>query len=124
MGKHCLYRHYNQAGDLLYVGISTNHRRRSQQHQCGSEWYADVSKITIEWFDDKHSARQAEADAIFNEQPIYNKAHKYGSNSKACVVSMNESQSRLLNEAASRTGLDLEQYLRFCALRAAANWPD
>ena len=124
MGKHCLYRHYNDAGDLLYVGVSISCHRRSQQHKRNSEWYADVSKITLEWFDDKQSACKAEAEAIFNEQPLHNKAHKYGPNSKSCVISMNESQSRLLNEAASRTGLDLEQYLRFCALKAAESWPD
>jgi len=124
MGEHCLYRHYNDAGDLLYVGVSNNPYRRSQQHKRKSKWYTNVSKITLEWFDDRELACKAEAVAIFKEQPINNKAHKYGPGKKACIVSMSESQSRLLSEAARITGLDLGQYLRFCALRAAENWPD
>jgi predicted GIY-YIG superfamily endonuclease len=67
-----LYRHFNDANELLYVGISAKLPSRLRQHQKNSKWFFDVKLVTIEWFDDRHSAKLAEGKAIRTEQPKFN----------------------------------------------------
>ena len=70
--KVALYRHFNRADELLYVGISSKLPERMRQHQRGSKWFFDVKVVTVEWFDDRHSAQLAEGKAIRLEQPKFN----------------------------------------------------
>lgn len=70
-----LYRHWNEAGRLLYVGISSNHFRRVGEHEALSHWFGEVSNITIEHFADRDEAVEAERSAILAERPIFNIAH-------------------------------------------------
>lgn len=67
-----LYRHFDCAGKLLYVGISADVAARFRQHKTNSNWFLDVSLVTIEWFDDRHSAKLAEGKAIRSELPKCN----------------------------------------------------
>lgn len=67
-----LYRHFNATGDLLYVGISINAFERYKQHASEKEWFDDVSNMTIERFDTRQCALEAEMSAIKNENPKYN----------------------------------------------------
>lgn len=66
-----LYRHFNAAGELLYVGISINAARRSKEHNKSS-WFGEVSRIEIEWFETRESALKAEISMIRTEKPKYN----------------------------------------------------
>jgi predicted GIY-YIG superfamily endonuclease len=70
--KTSLYRHFNKSGDLLYVGITAKLPTRLTAHQYRSEWFFDVEYVTIEWFDDKASAKIAEGRAIRKEKPKFN----------------------------------------------------
>jgi predicted GIY-YIG superfamily endonuclease len=70
--KVALYRHFNRANELLYVGISSKLPERMRQHQRGSKWFFDVKLVTVEWFDDRQSAKLAEGKAIRTEQPKFN----------------------------------------------------
>lgn len=67
-----LYRHFDKAGALLYVGISAHPLKRQCQHQYAS-WFADISTITLEHFGNRAEAEAAERDVIRNEAPIHNK---------------------------------------------------
>ena len=67
-----LYRHFDCAGELLYVGISADVAARFRQHKSSSSWFLDVSLVTIEWFDDRQSAKLAEGKAIRSELPKRN----------------------------------------------------
>ena len=67
-----LYRHFNDDNELLYVGISSRLPSRLRQHQRTSRWFFDVKLVTIEWFDDRHSAKLAEGKAIRFEHPKFN----------------------------------------------------
>jgi prevent-host-death family protein len=72
---HCrtaLYRLYDEAGVLLYIGISHQPDVRFEQHSKVKEWWPQVARREVQWFDDRPSAAVAEADAIRSEDPEYN----------------------------------------------------
>jgi len=73
--NNCLYRAYDDTGVLLYVGISYSIAGRTVQHESGSKWHELAVKITIERFNNRALAIEAEKQAIIKERPIYNKAN-------------------------------------------------
>lgn len=70
----CLYRHFDAAGRLLYVGISICLAQRTSSHRLRAEWFRDVRNITVEWFASREIAEAAELSAIRSEHPIHNVA--------------------------------------------------
>jgi hypothetical protein len=70
--KTSLYRHFNASGDLLYIGISACQISRLVYHKYTSQWYWDVTRIEIEYFDTRQAAEDAERAAIRKEKPRYN----------------------------------------------------
>jgi predicted GIY-YIG superfamily endonuclease len=75
-----VYRHYNAAGDLLYIGSSYDPAKRIGGHRCDprSWWSREIDTIKVQWFDTIREARNAEKRAIEAEQPPYNKLHNPG----------------------------------------------
>lgn len=71
-GATTLYRHYDAAGTLLYVGIAGDFEERSYWHSRNSKWYVDVCSSTIEWFNTRAEALRAESRAIKSEEPVFN----------------------------------------------------
>lgn len=69
-----LYRHFDSAGRLLYVGVSLMALYRTIQHRKGAPWFADVATITIKQFPTRKAALAAEQRAIRNERPLHNQA--------------------------------------------------
>lgn len=69
-----LYRLFNVAGALLYVGISDAPKRRFQEHAESKSWWYLVSRWTVTWHPDRATAIAAEATAIVAEGPAYNVA--------------------------------------------------
>lgn len=67
-----LYRQFNDAGILLYVGISINAFDRFRQHAKDKVWIDEVGSMTIERFSSRALALAAEAKAIVDERPKYN----------------------------------------------------
>lgn len=74
--KTALYRHFDQSGTLLYVGISLSAASRLSQHMRGSDWRDVIANVQIEQFSDRQQALDAEKAAIITEGPLWNKAHK------------------------------------------------
>jgi predicted GIY-YIG superfamily endonuclease len=70
-----LYRFYSADQTLLYVGISNNPMRRETSHHSRAEWIhlADLTRTTVEWYDDREAALDAEGMAIREENPLYNR---------------------------------------------------
>ena len=68
-----LYRAFDSAGRLLYVGISHDALLRIGQH-CGRTWARHAASITFERFDSRAEAAAAELAAIRNEDPVFNMA--------------------------------------------------
>lgn len=69
---HYLYRHFNAAGALLYVGITRNVRLRNNAHNHASLWWSEVSSTTVEELPTRNDALLAEEIAIKAERPIHN----------------------------------------------------
>jgi excinuclease UvrABC nuclease subunit len=77
--KTALYRHYNDTGELLYVGIAIYFNHRLSQHKK-SRWFEEINMVWVEWFDSKHDAALAELKAIQTENPKFNINHKKPTN--------------------------------------------
>jgi predicted GIY-YIG superfamily endonuclease len=62
--KTSLYRLFNEADELLYVGISHDPDNRWSQHQSLTPWIREVATRTIEWHGSRDDALAAEARTI------------------------------------------------------------
>jgi hypothetical protein len=67
-----LYRHFDEAGLLLYVGISGRPKTRLSEHRRDAPWFWSIATIKMEVFPDRASALQAEREAVQNEKPLFN----------------------------------------------------
>lgn len=67
-----LYRHFDAADRLLYVGISLSTVARLSQHMLGSPWAGEIARITVERFATREEAALAELRAIVEERPLHN----------------------------------------------------
>lgn len=72
---HVLYRFFNTAGVLLYVGITNSVWRRIASHEAVQPWWAEVASATMEHHPDRKSLTHAERAAIKSEHPLYNVRH-------------------------------------------------
>ena len=70
-----LYRWYDDADLLLYVGISGNLGSRTKGHVKGSSWMEFVARSTVERHPRRSVALGAEEAAIKAEHPIFNFQH-------------------------------------------------
>lgn len=70
-----LYRHFDDGGHLLYVGITKNMKQRTSAHKSGSKWFSLVVKTTTEKFENHGMAVMMERAAIFKESPKFNVKH-------------------------------------------------
>lgn len=70
--KFYVYRHFDAAGTLLYVGQSLCAATRTQQHRWKSHWFDDVVRIELERHETLKEALIAERVAIDRERPAHN----------------------------------------------------
>jgi predicted GIY-YIG superfamily endonuclease len=77
-GRTALYRLYDAAGQLLYVGISIDPPKRVNVHrwEVGKKWRHDIAHYTEQWFDTRVSAEAAEVATIRTELPLHNRRHR------------------------------------------------
>jgi hypothetical protein len=74
VGNYALYRHFDAAGKLIYVGKTNNYARRSDEHK-DKEWWKDVASSQVEWFPSEKAVLAAEKAAILAEHPRENWIH-------------------------------------------------
>jgi predicted GIY-YIG superfamily endonuclease len=70
-----LYRLYDRAGVLLYVGISNDVHGRIRTHRMEKTWGPLIADSRIEFYATRVSALDAEATAIRRERPRFNVIH-------------------------------------------------
>lgn len=75
MSRTALYRLFDTAGQLLYVGIATSPRTRRYAHREEKRWWPQVAREEVEWFPSRTAAKSAEKIAIKAEDPLYNVTH-------------------------------------------------
>ena len=69
-----LYRLFNEAGELLYIGITVNPEVRWASHRCAQSWWNEVARKDLQWLTNRAEALAAEAAAIPVERPRYNRS--------------------------------------------------
>jgi hypothetical protein len=71
-----IYRCFNAAGELLYIGCTIRYNARIKSHAATTPWWSEVADVTREVFGNELEARKAERLAIRNEAPKYNRVHR------------------------------------------------
>jgi predicted GIY-YIG superfamily endonuclease len=72
-----LYRVFDAADSLMYVGISSRRNlRRLAEHEHGKPWWTEARRVSLQHFPTREDAAEAERDAIRDERPKYNIAGK------------------------------------------------
>lgn len=72
---HVLYRMFDAAGQLLYVGLTNNPKGRFGNHRDTKDWWDQVSTIKVESFSSREELIAAERTAIGAEKPLHNRIH-------------------------------------------------
>lgn len=67
-----LYRFFDEAGTLLYVGITNDTETRWAVHAREKAWWPDVHRKAVDWKETRAEAEAAEAEAIGSEAPRWN----------------------------------------------------
>lgn len=73
-----LYRLYDKAERLLYVGMSADPVGRIEVHMKTQPWALEVAEARFEWHGTRWHAETAEIIAIKGERPAYNYQHAQG----------------------------------------------
>lgn len=73
LGQAAVYRLYDGADQLLYIGLGSVPEARWRAHSREKTWWPDVVRKTVEWHGSFPEAARAEQDAIRAEQPRHNK---------------------------------------------------
>lgn len=83
-GTHVVYRCYDSADRLLYIGCTQDFVARMQVHECSPhnpasfELMRRLDRVECEEYPDRATARQAEREAIMAEAPMLNIHHNLG----------------------------------------------
>jgi predicted GIY-YIG superfamily endonuclease len=72
---HVLYRMYDAARRLLYVGITMNVPARMADHRGEKPWWSEISTIELQHFTTRKEVELAEKKAIRTERPAFNVMH-------------------------------------------------
>ena len=73
-GACAVYRFSDSNGDFLYVGSTKDPQKRIATHSHSSKWFGMAAKVSVSWHKSKEDALDAEAKAIFECKPTFNKS--------------------------------------------------
>lgn len=123
MASHVVYRLYDHAGQLLYIGSTGDLDKRLRDHRCKQPWAGAIARVASEPHPDRASARAAETAAIGIERPLHNvtshpdhlrpeqgtfpdgRLHPRACRCKACERARTATASRLAGRRTRRQGL-------------------
>ncbi|MFE7580761.1 hypothetical protein ACFU5Y_04235 [Streptomyces gardneri] len=97
--KVSLYRFFDEAGRLLYVGVTTNCQQRCTQHRS-TPWWPLAVRHSIEPCKSLFDGLRAEVAAIRTEAPLYNLR-----STPAYKTQQSETARRISPEARQRRGV-------------------
>lgn len=70
-----VYRCFDEAGQLLYVGMSMSAEGRMRNH-VRKPWFSRVARVTVTPLMERRAALHYEHDAIVAERPLHNAPRK------------------------------------------------
>lgn len=70
-----LYRHFDAAGTLLYVGVSLNALNRLLAHRRRAPWFWNIARIEVARYPTRQESLDAERQAVQQERPLFNIQH-------------------------------------------------
>jgi predicted GIY-YIG superfamily endonuclease len=70
-----LYRLFDAAGSLLYIGVSVSPEQRWLHHAEHKTWWPEVARIEFAWHGTRDEALTCEMESIRAEKPRYNVQH-------------------------------------------------
>lgn len=73
-----VYRYYDRAGMLIYVGITRQGMGRNRQHNQNAEWWQHVTSQEVEHYSTRAEAAAREKALIRRFRPPFNKQHNIG----------------------------------------------
>jgi hypothetical protein len=85
-----IYKFFNVADDLLYVGITGRGPRRWVEHGATQPWWGDVARVEVEHEADRRRAVERERELIREYHPKHNVVH----NGKSKIVPMPHATER------------------------------
>lgn len=74
-GNFHLYRHFDEDGTLLYVGVSLNTVSRLIDHKRTAKWFSRLARVEVTRFPTREASLDAEREAIKRESPLFNTQH-------------------------------------------------
>ncbi|WP_131769531.1 GIY-YIG nuclease family protein [Candidatus Protofrankia californiensis] len=101
-----LYRLYDAADTLLYVGITSNTKNRFSHHAGNKPWWTEVARTTVDEYPTRADAATAEAAAIRAEKPTYNRVHADRSDDPALAEAIADAAHRKAAELAAAGPID------------------
>jgi len=69
-----LYRFYDDADRLLYVGITHDIEQRWASHARNQPWWLDVARKTVDWHPNRPVAERLEDEALRRDRPLYDRS--------------------------------------------------
>lgn len=115
--RHAVYRFFDERGRLLYVGRTSDLRRRTYEHARSQPWWREVQAMQFALYATPDEAADEESYAINDESPRYNKQvparPRTGDQAKVVVAATCDSTDvrRLLGEGGPMTPVELYRKL-------------
>lgn len=109
-GKSALYRLYDSADTLLYVGIARHPDVRFKEHASDKSWWHLVARTEIVWLDDRTAALEAEAKVMMEERPLYNGYHHLGKGWPQKALKYDDTADRKTVRSGMRAALERGEY--------------
>lgn len=122
---HFVYRCYDVADRLLYVGVTSNLPARLARHRGESPWWAVVARLEADGYGDRAEADRHERHLIRIKRPVHNRQITQGADRFAWEPCVAERPGSLLADIAAvfdqgDDGLWLQVVLE----RLLIAWPD
>lgn len=95
-----VYRAFDAAGELLYIGCTIKPSSRFTQHQSEKDWWPEVASITLECHESREAALSVERVAIAKERPRLNRRID------SSLLSLDEAREHAARRAAEREARD------------------
>jgi hypothetical protein len=119
-----MYRLYDEAGTLLYIGISWSALQRIAQHHDDKHWWRDVATVKIETIKgSRPAAAQAERQAIIAETPLYNIVYNTAGSKPTKPKPANRWMCQYCHEPAAYVQYHLKRYEWSCVCKRHDPYP-